>query len=393
MTAMMELIFWICLAAILYTYALYPIALSAACRIERLRRGRKQSTKTEAQSKLSPDSNLPPVSLLVPAFNEERHLPAKLLNLDEIDYPAGRIEHVFVSDGSTDRTNRILGAVRRPGFQFHSLASRRGKPTALNFAVAHAHTDILIFSDASTIFAPDVVCRLARHFADERVGVVCGSIEFVRTKESAATEGLYWRYETALRRMEAQIGATLTASGAIYAVRRSCYRPLAPDAILDDFLTPMTARRLGYRVEYDPEAKALEAAPTSVKDEFTRRVRLAAGSFSSLGALTRGAMSNPAVLWAFLSHKVLRWLAPVFMVGLLAASLALHQKPFYGLALTAQGMFCLWALAGWAYREQLGKIRFGLAGYFLLAMNAAFLVGLGRSLTGRQQATWTRVNG
>jgi len=386
-----EWLFWVCLAVVIYAYALYPVALAAACHIARLRGASSDSPGPEPRGDAPPARDLPRVSLLVAAYNEEEHLPAKLQNVDRIDYPSDRLECVFVSDGSADATDGILESVRRPGFQFHRLASRQGKPTALNLAVARAHGEILVFSDASTMFEPGAVGRLVRHFADPRVGVVCGSIEFTRTGESAATEGVYWRYETALREMEGRIGATLTASGAIYAVRRCCYRPLAPGAILDDFLVPMTARRLGYRVEYEPEARAMETAAESVKGEFTRRVRLAAGSFRSLGTLTRGALSSPVVLWAFLSHKALRWLAPLFLLALLGASVALRHNPFYGLALTLQGAFCFWALLGWSHRKQLEKVRFALVGYFLVAMNMAFLMGLARSLVGRQEVTWTRV--
>lgn len=384
--------FWICLGAVVYAYTLYPVALSAACRIAGAWQARNAGGDARRAAGTWPHRELPRISLLVTAFNEECHLAAKLRNIDQIDYPRDHFECIFVSDGSTDATDRILEDASQPGFHFLRLPVRQGKPTAVNLAAATARGDILILSDASTMLSPDAARKLAAHFADPRIGVVCGSITFARTEESAATEGIYWRYETMLRRMEAQISATLTASGAMYAVRRSCFRPLAPGAILDDFLVPMTARRLGYRVEYDPEARARETAATSVKAEFTRRVRLAAGSFRSLGTLTRGALSSPVVLWAFLSHKLLRWLAPVFLIGLLATSFALREKPLYGLALTLQGAFCLWALAGWAYRPRLEKVRFALVAYFLMAMNVAFLVGLARSLTGRQSVTWTRVN-
>jgi cellulose synthase/poly-beta-1,6-N-acetylglucosamine synthase-like glycosyltransferase len=385
--------FWICAGAVAYAYALFPMALWAVCRLARFRHRRKDDLASTVPEGVSVPSHWPRVSLLVAAYNEEIRLPAKLRNLDEINYPRNLIECIVVSDGSTDDTDRILAAAERPGLRSFRLPARLGKPTALNLAAAKASGDIFVFSDASTALAPDAVSRLVRHFSDERIGVVCGSVDFQRTEESAATEGVYWRYETALRRMEAQIGATLTASGALYAVRRSCFRPLAPGAILDDFLIPMAARRLGYRVEYDPEARSQEVAAASVNGEFARRVRLAAGGFQSLGTLTRGALSSPAVFWTFLSHKLLRWLAPVFLIGLFAASVALRERPAYGLALALQLVFFLWALLGWACCERLKGVRFALVGYFLLAMNVALLVGLARSLAGRQAVTWTRATG
>jgi cellulose synthase/poly-beta-1,6-N-acetylglucosamine synthase-like glycosyltransferase len=387
-------IFWLALGLVAYAYILYPVALWMVCQ---LARGWRHAKNPEPTGRTSRGPALRghcfTISLIVPAFNEEEHLGAKLANLDEIDYRGDRMEVIFVSDGSTDGTDALLAGVCRPRFRFFRLPSRQGKPRALNRAATAARGDILVFSDASTIFAPDAVRNLVRHFADPAVGVVCGSLGFTRTAESAGTEGVYWTYETALRRMEARIGATLTASGAIYAVRRSCFRPLAPDTILEDFLVPMTARRLGYRVLYDPEARARDTAAPTVGGEFTRRARIAAGSFRALAPLTRAALSSPAVFWAFVSHKLLRWLAPVFLVALAAASVALRARPVYGFALALQAAFYLWALAGLVFRERLRKVRFALVGYFLVAMNLAFLVGMARSVSGRQPVTWTRVNG
>lgn len=387
-----EWIFWISSGLVLYAYALYPLLLAGACRVWRAWRRRNAEHAETISDGASAASDWPTVSLLVPAFNEQPRLQAKLRNLGEMDYPDNRIEVVFVSDGSTDGTDGVLGAIERPRFRFYRLDRRQGKPSAINRAAAAARGEILVFSDAATLFAPDAVRRLARHFSDPRVGAVCGPLEFARSAESAATEGVYWRYETALRRMEGELNATLTASGAIYAVRRAAFRPLAPDTILEDFLVPMTARRLGYRVLYDPSARATDTAPETVRGEFARWVRLAAGSFRALGALVRGASTNPAVFWAFLSHKLLRWLAPLFLVTMAISSVALASRPFYGFALASQAAFYLWALAGMVFRDRLAKIRFALVGYFLVAMNLAFLVGLGRSITGRQPVAWTRVD-
>ncbi|MDE3136581.1 MAG: glycosyltransferase family 2 protein [Acidobacteriota bacterium] len=386
-----EWIFWLSVGLVGYAYILYPAILWVVCRTARSTGGKRTPGVHSGSPALPFDC--PTVSLVVPAYNEEKHLAAKLANLDEVDYRKDRMETIFVSDGSTDGTDALLAAVCRPRFRVFRLPSRRGKPGALNRAAAAARGDILVFSDASTLFAADAVRKLARHFVDPTVGVVCGALGFTRTEESAGTEGVYWTYETALRRMEAGIGATLTASGAIYAVRRCCFRPIAPDTILEDFLVPMTARRLGYRVLYDPEARACDTAAPTVGGEFTRRARIAAGSFRALAPLARAALTSPAVLWAFLSHKLLRWLAPVFLLALGAASLVLRTRPVYGFALALQAAFYLWALAGLVFRDRLREVRFALVGYFLVAMNLAFLVGLARSVSGRQPVTWTRVNG
>lgn len=389
-----EWMFWTCLALIVYTYLLYPLVLAGVCVAWRLYRGAAEGRRLagDDQRSASP-AEWPFVSLLVPAYNEEKDLAAKLANLDEIDYPSDRLEIVFVSDGSTDATDEMLAGIRRPGVRYFRLPRRQGKPAALNLAAGNANGEIFVFSDAATLFAPDAIRNLVSHFRDSRVGVVCGALGFARSEESAATEGIYWRYETAMRRCEAELGVTLTASGAIYAIRRVAFRPLKADTILEDFLIPMTARRLGFRVLYDPEARAWDTAPATVGGEFRRRVRLGAGSFRALGPLTRASLTSPALFWSFLSHKLFRWLAPFFLLGIALASIALHAKPFFALALGLQAAFYLWALSGLAWRERLRRVPFGLLAYFFVAMNLAFLVGLARTVTRRQPVTWMRVSG
>jgi cellulose synthase/poly-beta-1,6-N-acetylglucosamine synthase-like glycosyltransferase len=240
----LPLIFWACFFLVAYTYALYPAVLFLVSSATRLsRRG--------AVGAGAPP--LPAVSMVIPAHNEERHLPAKLANLAALDYPRDRLEVLFVSDGSTDATNKILGRAAEAGkLTLLALPARGGKSNALNQAVPRARHDILVFSDAATLFAPDAVSKMVRHFEDPRVGVVCGALQFQASTESRQTEGLYWRYESLLRRMESRIGVTLTASGAIYALRRACFVPLAADTLVEDLVVPMTARRLGFRVLYDP---------------------------------------------------------------------------------------------------------------------------------------------
>jgi poly-beta-1,6-N-acetyl-D-glucosamine synthase len=194
-----------------------------------------------------------------------------------------------------------------------------------------------------------------------------------------------------LRLMETRLGATLTASGAIYALRRECYPILSADTLIEDFVIPMNARGMGYKVVYDPEAVATEFSAASVAGEFTRRVRLAAGSFRALGELIR--TRQPAfTLWAFLSHKFLRWVIPFLLIALFVANLFLLGHLLYRLIFACQVMFYLWALVGFMLRHRPGRIRFAQIGYFVVAMNAAYLVGFVRYVSGRGEATWQRVN-
>jgi cellulose synthase/poly-beta-1,6-N-acetylglucosamine synthase-like glycosyltransferase len=379
----LPLIFWACFFLVAYTYALYPAVLFLVSSATRLsRRG--------AVGAGAPP--LPAVSMVIPAHNEERHLPAKLANLAALDYPRDRLEVLFVSDGSTDATNKILGRAAEAGkLTLLALPARGGKSNALNQAVPRARHDILVFSDAATLFAPDAVSKMVRHFEDPRVGVVCGALQFQASTESRQTEGLYWRYESLLRRMESRIGVTLTASGAIYALRRACFVPLAADTLVEDLVVPMTARRLGFRVLYDPEARGTDFAAATVAGEFSRRVRIATGSFRALGGLLRGPL-DPVTAFAFVSHKLLRWTLPFLLIGMLVTSAAMLHSLLYRALFVLQMLFYGWGLAGYLLRPRIQDIRYALVPYYLLAMHLAFLVGFVRYLSGRREIEWGQVH-
>lgn len=384
--------FWGCFVLVTYTYLFYPCVLFVIYAVAQARADlRFLTTRRERRRRALPEADLPPVTLIVPAYNEEAHLKDKIANVRELDYPRDRLQIVFVSDGSTDRTNEILEAVDDPAFERLLLPHRAGKATALNRAVEVARNDVLVFSDASTLFMPDAIRQLVRHFADPRVGVVCGALGFQGGDEFQRTEGVYWRYETSLRLMEARLGATLTASGAIYALRRECFRPLAPDDVIDDFIVPMRARKLGFRVVFDPEAEAVEFAGASVKDEFTRRVRIAVGSFRALRELSRVPMTPIACL-SFFSHKFLRWVLPFLLIGLFASNLVLLDSAVYRAALAAQCAFYLWAGVGFVFRKRGRRVPLALLCYFLVAINVAFLVGFLRFLGGRKETAWQRAS-
>jgi cellulose synthase/poly-beta-1,6-N-acetylglucosamine synthase-like glycosyltransferase len=386
-----ELVFWTCLVLIAHTYALYPAFLFVASALVQLARDWAfVRTRQDRRASLRDPGVLPPLSLIVAAHNEERDLPAKLENLSEIDYPRDRLEVIFVSDGSTDGTNDILEKARDRHLRLVTLPTRGGKSSALNRGVAEARHEILILSDAATLFAPDALLKLARHFIDPGVGVVCGALQFQTTAEARQTEGVYWGYESMLRLMEARLEITLTASGAIYAIRRLCFPALRADTLIEDLVVPMHARTLGYRVLYDPEAVAIDFAAPTVAGEFTRRVRVATGSFRALGQLIRTPM-DPLTAFAFFSHKVLRWVLPFLLIGLLAASTVLWQRPLYRVVLIAQLLFYSWAAVGFLYRQRMQRVRYALLAYYLLAIHLAFLVGFIQFARGRGGVTWRRV--
>jgi cellulose synthase/poly-beta-1,6-N-acetylglucosamine synthase-like glycosyltransferase len=388
----LEVVFWVCGLLAAHTYLLYPVfLLGASSAVQAWRDWRYLWSPRERRQIESDPEQLPSVSLIIPAHNEERHLPDKLASLRALDYPKDRLAIIFVSDGSTDGTNALLEGVAGGSIEVLYLPVRSGKASAVNQAVAHARTGILVFSDAATLFAPDAVKKLVRHFADPRVGAVCGALRFEASNESRQTEGLYWRYESMLRLMESRLGVTLTASGAIYALRRECFVPLPADTLVEDLLVPVNTRRAGFRVLYDPDAVGTDFAPPTVAGEFTRRVRIATGSFRALGQVLRGSL-DPLTAFAFVSHKLLRWVLPFLLLGMLLASAALWEQPLYRALFAAQLVFYGWALFGWVFRQRVQGIRYALVAYYLLAIHLAFLVGFVRFLAGHRGVAWRRVS-
>jgi len=387
-----KLVFWTCAVLTLHTYVLYPVVLFAAYAVAQVRRDMQYlvGRRSRRRLPLSPEE-LPTVSVIVPAHNEAARLPAKLANIRALDYPPEKLEVVFVSDGSTDGPEEVTHLGQGDRVQVLVLPERHGKTYAVNEGVERARHDILVFCDAATLFERDAVRNLVRHFSDPAIGVVCGALRFESSPESQRTEGAYWKYESMLRLMEARLGATLTASGAIYALRRKCFRPLRADDIIDDFVIPMNARSLGYQVVYDPEAMATDFAASSVRGEFARRVRIAVGSFFALREFLRVPL-GPMASFAFVSHKLLRWVLPFLMIGMLVTNIILAREPLYLALLVGQAAFYGWAAAGFFFQGRMIRVRFGLLGYFLVSIHLAYLVGFFRFVRRRQEGVWQRVS-
>ena len=267
-------VFWISFGLVCYTFFIYPIVLFLCYALVQMYRDILYlSSRRERRISHADSHDCPGVTLIIAAYNEEADLPRKIANLRQTAYPIEKLQIVFVSDGSTDGTNEFLKSISEPLVEIVFLPRRSGKSMALNRGVEHAKHDVLVFSDASSLFAPNAVSNLARHFSDPVIGAVCGSVKLIGSEESERTEGTYWRFERVLRSMESRLGATVNASGAIYALRRKCFVPLRAGDLIDDFLIPMNARKLGYRVIEDPEAVATEFSVDTVKSEFARGAR------------------------------------------------------------------------------------------------------------------------
>jgi cellulose synthase/poly-beta-1,6-N-acetylglucosamine synthase-like glycosyltransferase len=375
----MRVIFWLSAVLVAYVYAGYPLLLALVSR------WRRSTTLDE--------THRPEVSLVIAAHNEEKVLREKLENSLALGYPRERLQIVVVSDGSEDGTAALAREYADRGVILLDVWPRGGKTRALNLAVPQTTGEVLVLSDANTMYRPDAIARLVRHFADPAVGAVSGDVRLVDSAQAyAASEGLYYRYERWLQRLESRLGSIVGADGGMYALRRSLYAAVPASVVVDDFVISMEVARRGARVIYDPEAIALEQGTLSATEEFRRKVRIVAGGIQALLA-GHGvpSMRRPLLLWSYLSHKVLRWLMPLPMLGAFVTSAAsAGGGGFYAVALAAQVSFYAVAVLHWARVPGLVRARASAIPYYFCLVNGAALAGLCRAVARPQAATWSR---
>ncbi len=378
----LAIVFWGCFAAVAFAYLGYPLLVFALSRLF----GRRPAPPPAGEA------GLPVVSLLIAAHNEEADIEDRVKNALALDYPAGKLEIVIASDGSRDRTNEIVRRYEDRGVVLHAYGENRGKTTVLNETVPKLRGEVVLLSDANTNMAPDVARRVAAWFADPEVGVVCGKLVLLDPRTGKNVDGLYWKYETFLKKCEGRLGALLGSNGAIYAIRKSLFPPVRPGTLIDDFVIPLDAkRRSGCRIVYDTKAVATEETAPTILAEFRRRVRIGAGGFQSIGMLWP--LLSPAHGWValtFLCHKILRWVCPFLLIGMLVTNALLLGDPLYDALLAGQGAFYTLAAVGHWLPAGPKPLRFLRLPTMFAAMNLALLLGFFRWLRGRQKGTWAR---
>jgi cellulose synthase/poly-beta-1,6-N-acetylglucosamine synthase-like glycosyltransferase len=337
-------------------------------------------------------ADLPSVSLLVVAHNEAADIGARVRNALALRYPPGKLEIVIASDGSTDGTNEIVAGFAEQGVRLLAFPENRGKAAALDASIPHLTGDVVVLTDANTHMDPDAVRRLATWFADPAVGVVCGKLVLTDPATGRNADGLYWKYETFLKGCEGRLGALVGCNGAIYAVRRSVFPRVPAGTIADDLVIPLEVRRgTGCRIVYDPDAVAREETAPGVGAEFRRRARIGAGGFQTIARLWP--LLNPARGWisfTFLGHKVLRWVSPFALVGMLALNVLLLDVRCFRWVLAGQVGFYLTAAVVACVPCRPRALRVARLATMFAAMNLALLVGFGRWVSGTQGGTWRR---
>lgn len=373
-------IFWLSVLGILYPYVGYAGVIWLIAKVRR--------------DPCVLSDRLPTVTLLVAAYNEEAVIARKIRNSLALDYPREKLEILVVTDGCTDGTDAVVKGFEKDGVRLLSRAQRQGKVNALNAAIPLAKGEIVVCSDANAFFDPQNLKLLVRHFGDPRVAMVAGE-KRIRAdgKAVSAGEGLYWRYESYLKRLDSSVSTVLGATGEIFALRKDRFEPLPPDAVIEDFVLSMRYVQQGMRVVYEPEAISWEEASPNFKEEFKRKVRIVAGGWQSVIWLRD--LLHPRhglVAFQYVSHRVLRWMVVPFLLPVAFVSNAmLSGSPFYAVLLA--GQVTLYALAALGYPLQARGIRWMPAylPFFFLFLNVAALMGAYRYLTGTQPVTWEKV--
>ena len=367
-------IFWISAALVVYVFLGYPVVL---CGLQIFRRRVRKENIT------------PTVSLLVPVYNEAAVIAAKLRNALALDYPSDRLEIVIASDGSTDETEEVVRSIVReqePGrIRLLTWPRNQGKVAVLNLAVPELRGDMVVFSDASCLLAEDALGRLMANFADEHVGAASGVYQVLRKDEAKLghQEDFYWRYETFLKKQEANIGALVGAHGSLYALRRSLYPFPPPGTVNDDFVIPTSVLRRGFHIAYEPQAIAYEEAEQM--EGFQRRVRITAGNIDQLRQIKDLLWPpQPLVFFCFLSHKAGRLAVPAGLIGMFATSILLRHTPFYAWALGLQILFYGLALLGGVIPL---RPRFLRLPFYFCMINASLLGWLFYRALGRGRGT------
>lgn len=373
-----QIVFWTCAGLLLYVYIGYPLLVFLVSRLspKPVRRGAFE----------------PVVTILITAYNEERAIRQKLENTLEIDYPGEKLEILVASDGSTDETDNIVKEFAGRGVKLFRQDGRHGKTYTQNKAVEIARGDVVLFSDATTAYRPDVLRQILPNFADESVGCVAGKLVYVDDSRSNVGKGArsYWNYETFLKESESRACSLIGASGCLYAVRRSAYEPMYPEAC-SDFLICTVVYRRGLRSVYEPNAVCTEETNRQADKEMRMRVRVISQTFTDLWRNRE--MLNPfrSGFYAIelISHKLLRYAVPAFLALIFISSgILANGQVFFSAAFAVQVLFYLSAFAGWVLEKNGKRLTLLVVPLYFVMANLASTIGFYKFLKGERYARW-----
>ncbi|HOY50597.1 MAG TPA: glycosyltransferase family 2 protein [Prolixibacteraceae bacterium] len=392
---MLAFLFWFMLILLFYSYAGYGLVLYLLVTLKR-KFGKKRSLPPAESESAEPE-----VCLFVTAYNEKHYVERKVANSFALDYPKEKIQYIWVTDGSDDGTPDLLR--NYPGIEVYHQPERKGKIDAMNRGMTFVKAPLVIFSDANTRLSRNTIREMTACFRDPQTGAVAGEKRIVEKEAdtaSAAGEGLYWKFESLIKKLDAELNSAVGGVGELFAIRTALFEPVEKDTLLDDFIITLRIAAQGYRIAYTPDAFAEETASLNVKEELKRKVRIAAGGVQTMFRL--GYLLNPfrygILSWQYFSHKVLRWsVAPLFLFLFLPVNIALVASrnawflPEFPTLLLWFQIFCyLLALAGGYAEHRKMKLKLFFAPYYFVAINYASVWGICRYFKGNQKVTWEK---
>ncbi|QCK13870.1 glycosyltransferase family 2 protein [Mangrovivirga cuniculi] len=393
MIFLVKLIFWISLFIVIYTFIGYGIVLFLITRIKRIFRGKRKITDIHKKK------DWPEITLLIAAYNEEDDILDKLENSIQLDYPKEKLNILFVTDGSTDRTTKLLREKAGENIIVEHSDERKGKIAAVDRVMPLVKSPIIIYTDANTFLNKSALKNIVRHFDDEKVGAVAGEkrIEQNTSDHAAgAGEGFYWKYESKLKKWDDELVSVVGAAGELFAIRTELYKPVSSDTIIEDFVMTVGISLAGYRVAYEPEAYATERSSANSKEERKRKVRIAAGGIQAITRLKSAFnfFNNFWLSFAFISHRVLRWtITPFALIILLFTNIYLWQttqSSIYEFLAYGQILFYLLAIIGLLFESKEIRIKAFFIPYYFCMMNISVIQGIFRHFKGSQSVVWER---
>lgn len=360
---MLETLFFFFIFIILYVYLGYPLVITLLAAINR-----KTVTKD--------DNYEPSVSLIIAAYNEEAIIGEKLKNCLLLNYPKDKLEIIVFSDASTDRTAEIVKSFEQDHIILIDLTDRKGKTAGQNLAATQATGEIIVFSDANALYRENAIRKIVRNFNDPTVGCVCGELVYYSEDKSLIgdAENVYWDYEKFIKRQEDRAASILGANGSIYAVRKQLYSPL-PEDIISDFIEPFKIIAQGYRVVYEPEAISSEGSTKNFIEEYKRKKRIINRSFYSLLHFSSflNPFRYPLLSFQLFSHKILRWMIPVYLPIIFIVNLFLLKSLFFQVIFGLQIIFYVTALLGYVLEKNRWHNIFFYAPFYFCLVNIASL--------------------
>lgn len=388
----LKIVFWIALFVIFYSYLGYGILLFA---IIKLRRVLGLAKKFEGNEDYEPQ-----VTLFVSAFNEKDFLDRKVKNSKSLNYPEDKVTQIWVTDGSDDGTPELLR--KYDGVEVYHKDERAGKIAAMNRGMEFVKTPIVIFSDANTDLGENAIREIVRLFRNPKVGCVSGEKRiYSKAVDGAAGagEGMYWKYESQLKKWDAELYSVVGAAGELFAIRTELWQEVERDTLLDDFMISLRVAMSGYTIQYNPEAYAIETASANVKEELKRKIRISAGGIQSVVRLhpLLNFFKYGTLSFQYISHRVLRWtLTPLLLLLIIPMNLILAMNEglfefgLFSILFWGQVLFYASALLGWFLENRQIRLKVLFIPYYFFIMNLSVFLGFGRYLKGNQSVNWER---